>query len=166
MNGDKVKMRLCGIPNISSTSCESTPDCGYYVEGASRDVIVNSRVSGALYAMVEAAKSDGVNLSASSSFRTMAHQQSLFKGDTSLVARPGYSSHQAAVAVDFNDMGVKGGTSCSTRARSSSKEYKWLVDNAQTYGYKQYAREAWHWDMLDAANRCTGSEGFSGNSFE
>lgn len=149
-NGDMKKMRMCAVLNLpcGNTECQQIGD-GY--------AIVNSRVSGAMHAMVEAAKADGVNLQANSSFRTMAHQQSLCPCDGVSVARPGYSNHQSGTAIDFADAGNSKipGASCQNRARGSGAAgYEWLFKNANKFGYKQYAAESWHWDPMDAANRC------------
>ncbi len=32
--------------------------------------------------------------------------------------------------------------------------WQWMHDNADTFGFKQYSAEAWHWDALTAASRC------------
>lgn len=160
-SGKLVKHRLCALTNLTSGSSESTPGSQYYIDGASGRAIVNSRMSGAWFALINEAKSAGINLSASSSFRTNAHQTDLCNadsgcrnGDTTFVASPGGSSHQAGTAIDFANMGGKGGKTCASRATNSGAGYKWLVANAGKYGLKQYSAEAWHWDALPAANRC------------
>ena len=166
VSGQPVQMRLCALPNLSSTSSESQPGSTWYVEGADGHAIVNSRMSEAWFKLVEAAKNDGILLEASSSFRTMEHQKSLCNaacraGDNSAVAAPGHSSHQAGTAIDFANMGrsvsgtaFKRGATCESRAFVNTPAYQWLVANAAAYGLKQYATEAWHWDSLEAANRC------------
>lgn len=158
-----VKMRLCALPNLPSGSGESTPGNSYYVDGADGKTIVNSRVSGAWFTLVNNAKTAGVSISASSSFRTMAHQQALcsnnskcLNGDHSAVAQPGNSPHQAGVAIDFANMGgsAASGRTCATRQSWDSDAWRWLRDNASRYGFKQYANEAWHWDASTLSNRC------------
>lgn len=157
VSGRMFKSRMCSVSNIPSSGQADNPGSQYSTPGAEGKAIVNSRVSGAWYKLAEDAKAAGINFSVGSSFRSMAHQQSLFKGDTSAVARPGYSSHQAGVALDFQNMrgpGVKSGATCSNRAKDGGQGYKWLEANASKYGFKQYAAEAWHWDALNAASRC------------
>lgn len=153
-DGRMFKVRLCSIPNIPSSGQADSPGSRFSTPGGQGSVIVNSRVSGAWFTLAADAATAGVLLRAGSSFRSMEHQQSLFTGDTSLVARPGYSSHQAGVAIDFSGMSAKGGGSCATRATHSSAGYQWLRANAEKYGFKQYSVEAWHWDALPVANRC------------
>lgn len=172
VEGVPVQMRLCALPNLSSNGQESIPGNQYYVSGpdgeAEGHAIVNSRVAGAWYSLVEAAANNPgspVNLSASSSFRTNAHQQDLWVQhgmDTALVAPPGTSSHQAGVAIDFSDMGFSGtpgqtyvpGATCSNRATFDGENYQWLRANASRFGFLQYAGESWHWDALPVSNRC------------
>lgn len=166
-SGVQIKNRLCALTNLSSSSEESTPGSKWYVKnpdtgvGADGKAIVNSRVSGAWFALVSAAKTANVNLGANSSFRTMEHQQQLWDGaghDSSRVARPGFSSHQAGVAIDFANMGpyhASSGATCDNRqTRFGNAGWDWLNNNAYKFGFKQYAAEAWHWDAYPSANRC------------
>ena len=157
-DGRLFKIRLCSIPNIPSSGQADSPGSPFSTPGANGHVIVNSRVSGAWFTLAADAAAAGVNLSAGSSFRSMAHQQDLFRRNPNpdLVARPGYSSHQAGVAIDFSGMQSKGGKTCATRARHSGAAWNWLYNNAEKYGFKQYSVEAWHWDALPVANRCGG----------
>jgi hypothetical protein len=136
--GNKVKIKICAIPGFPSTGEESGG--GYGVSGADGNVVVNSRVSGAVLAMVEAAKKDGVSLAAISSFRTMAHQRSLCPCDGVSVAVPGTSNHQMGLAIDFG-----GGLPSSPGPIPGNKFWNWLSKNAGDFGYKNYPREAWHW---------------------
>ncbi len=156
-DGVLVKIRLCAIPGFNSSSDESTPGGSWYVENANGRVLVNSRVSGAILSMFNDAKTAGITFSANSSFRTMAHQQALWDKhpDPAYVAHPGNSNHQMGLAIDFAGTNVKGGGSCSSRARDpSSNVWQWLHDNADKYGYKQYSAESWHWDPMQVSNRC------------
>lgn len=152
--GRAIKARLCAIPGFKSSSEESTPGSRFYISGANGNVIVNSRVSRAVLAMFKAAQRDGLTLRAVSSFRTYAHQQALCPCDGKNVARPGYSLHQSAVAIDFSGPTAKGGYTCSTKATSTSPTYKWLVRRGHSFGYYQYAHESWHWDTLRGSTRC------------
>ena len=137
-NGQKVEIRVCAVPNLPSTGEESNG--GYGVVGANGDAVVNSRVSGAVLAMVTAADQDGVNLTAISSFRTMAHQQALCPCDGVTVARPGYSNHQMGLAIDFG-----GGLPSTPGPIPGNQFWSWLSQNAGNFGYKNYPAEAWHW---------------------
>jgi zinc D-Ala-D-Ala carboxypeptidase len=100
--------------------------------------LVNARVSGAYYAMVEAAKADGVQLYGNSTFRTMEHQRALCPCNGVTVARPGYSNHQMGIAIDF-------GNGDGGAIRNGDQWFNWLMSNAATFGIKNYPRESWHW---------------------
>jgi hypothetical protein len=140
--GQKVKIRVCAIPNLPSSGSESNNEYG--VTGGNGKAIVNSRVSGAVYAMAEAAKQNGVSLSASSTFRTMAHQIAL-QGGAAVAAPPGYSNHQMGVAIDFDvpQCNQTIGGQCSD---PGVPMWDWLHKNASNFGYKSAVpSEAWHW---------------------
>ncbi len=165
VDGSVVQHRLCAVSNLSSGSSESTPGSEYYIDGAEGKAIVNSRVSGAVYAMVEAASQDGSPLSATSSFRTMAHQQQLYADSdgSGNVARPGYSNHQNGTAIDFSDMGFEDGASgsrgdCSDRNTDDSSGWTWMFENAERFGYSQLSFESWHWDPATGSNKCNSSQ--------
>lgn len=139
-NGKQVKIRICAISQIPSSSQESNG--GFGVVGANGGLVVNSRASGAVLAMALAAKADGVSLAANSGFRTMEHQQSLCPCDGVTVARPGYSNHQMGLAIDFG-----GGLTSSPGPVPSNQFWDWLSANAAKFGFKNYPREAWHWSV-------------------
>lgn len=120
--GQLVKIRLCTIPNLPSSGSE---DGGH--------AKVNSIVSDNVFKMVSAAKAAGVNLSANSSFRSMAHQQQLYAHPQAPTAKPGYSNHQMGEAIDF--------ANCS----HGSASFQWLANNASKFGYKNLPSESWHW---------------------
>jgi len=136
--GQKVEIRICAVPNLPSTGEESNG--GYGVTGANGQAIVNSVVSGAVYAMVSAADQAGVKLAAISSFRTMAHQEALCPCDGVTVARPGFSNHQMGLAIDFG-----GGLPSTPGPVPGNQFWEWLSTNASKFGYKNYVNEAWHW---------------------
>lgn len=158
--GKKLRIRLCAIPGIKSTGQESNG--GYGVTGGDGNAVVNSRVSGAFYALAQAAKSDGIDVSAISSFRSMSHQQELCQrdiggcafGNYKFVAKPGTSNHQLGVAIDFSHEG-RGGSADNCDGGSDpctlkgDKTWEWLTDNAGKFGMKQYSAEFWHWSPLE-----------------
>jgi D-alanyl-D-alanine carboxypeptidase len=160
--GTPERIRLCAISNLSSTGEESTPGSPYYISGANGKGLVNSQDSKNVFEMVEAAKNAHISLRATSTFRTMAHQQALCnanaackRGNYREVAKPGYSPHQIGSAIDFAGTHVKGGPTCSARATDrNSPVWNWLYSNASRFGYKQYSVESWHWDTLKDPNRC------------
>jgi hypothetical protein len=146
-NGAPVNIKLCEIPNLPSSGSESTSGNQYYITGADGHAIVNSRVSGEVFAMVQAADAAGVDLTADSSYRSMAHQTCLFNHTcgSSEAAQPGYSNHQMGLAIDFTmnecDQNING--QCSD---PSNPFWEWLSKNAATYSYRSgVPLEAWHW---------------------
>jgi hypothetical protein len=152
-NGSKLSIRLCALPNLPSSGATSTPNSGFYIEGANQHAIVNSRVSGAFYSLVEAAKTSGINLTSNSSFRSMAQQESLWASNPNptFVAKPGYSNHQLGIAIDFDIPGsTTSSSSCvtingiCTPPNDQSGHYAWLTANAPSFGIHQYKNEFWH----------------------
>lgn len=162
--GVEIAVRLCAIPGFKSSSEESTPGSAYYISGSNGNVIVNSRVSGAVLAMFNKAKSQGLTLTANSSFRTMDHQTKLCNADAAckngsykMVAKPGFSMHQLSVAIDFaGPTASNKDATCSNRVTAyNSPVWVWLMNNANAYGYRQYAAESWHWDpLVNSVTRC------------
>jgi hypothetical protein len=150
--GDRTRVRLCAVSNLpaSATADESNPGTKYYIKGANRRPVVNSRVSGAAFAMVEAAKRDGVALTATSSFRQDAQQRALYqcyvdqKPGCLQAAEPGYSTHQMGLALDFNLPRTY--DTCDGGAAKDNPAWKWLRANAAGYGFRQLQAENWHWD--------------------
>lgn len=127
------------LNDSNSITSETVPKlrnyCGTYV---------NAGIFGDLNAMINAAKKDGIDLWISSCYRSFKDQDILHKnkikfyinnGNTlekaqelacKVVARPGTSEHNLALAIDFN--GVRDDFYLT-------KEYKWLVDNGDDYGF-------------------------------
>ncbi|MEW1641915.1 D-alanyl-D-alanine carboxypeptidase family protein [Streptomyces sp. NPDC091219] len=154
-NSARVLIRLCAVTGLRSTSDESG-NTNYRVPGANGEAVVNSRVSGAVAAMLRSAKASGLTLSASSAFRTMAHQQALCnanslcrQGNYTRVARPGTSNHQMGLAIDF--AGIDSSAGCTN---GSGPTWTWLRANAARFGFHQYRNEHWHWDVLSDSTRC------------
>lgn len=143
-------IRLCQIPDIPG---EGNNTQGIEITGGA---IINSRVAAAWQALGKKAKADGVALYSTSSFRLADSCGGTGTGDA--CAQPGQSPHQMGVAIDFgNNTYVKGSstTSCSGRAiDKNSTAWKWLYQNADQFGFRQYTYESWHWDPLPASNRC------------
>lgn len=83
-----------------------------------------------------AARQNGVNFSARSGFRTMAHQEEIYRADAS-AARPGYSNHQKGIAVDIRGIGGRGTTAD-----------RWLRTNAASFGFRNLPSEFWHYDFV------------------
>jgi hypothetical protein len=151
-SGTAVTIRLCAVSNLSSSGSESNAGNSYSIRGANGRAIVNSRVSGAVYTLVQAAKASGLTVSAISSFRTYQHQVDLYtcyinhKKGCKLAAKPGYSNHELGLAVDFDGLAAGSASGCSFSVSPTPKLWTWLRAHALTYGYRQLAAEHWHWD--------------------
>lgn len=162
--GKLIPVRLCAVEGLPNTGTESTKGDPYYIDGSEGLTVVNARISGAAAALVKKAAKQGVDLVASSSFRTMKKQKDLCRedvtggcpaGDYTLTAQPGYSSHQLGIAIDFEQPSVTGGKTCATRASEpSSAVWRFLNKTALSVGLKQYSAEAWHWDAYGGKDRC------------
>jgi D-alanyl-D-alanine carboxypeptidase-like protein len=155
--GSPVEIRLCAIPGLPSSGQESQPGNSYSIGGANGFALVNSKVSANWLALVQAASAAGHTTAATSSFRTMAHQEDLCNANTqcsngsyTFVAKPGTSNHQLGLAIDFAFPGGNNTSSCvdsgGVCTLPGSAFWIWLRDNSKTYGMSQYSAEYWHWD--------------------
>jgi LAS superfamily LD-carboxypeptidase LdcB len=121
--------------------------------------------------MITDAKSEGVDLSIVSGYRSYQTQIDTYNywlkmnnGNTSLVdtfsARAGHSQHQLGTAIDFstNEIGDKLGDEFS-----NTKASKWLSQNAYKYGFvisypkgyeniTGYKHESWHYRYIGLEN--------------
>lgn len=146
-----LKIMLCQVSSITGTGDDAS---GNRISGG---VVVNSRVSGAFQALGEKAKRENVNLDGDSSFRL--RDSCGGSGDGRLCATPNGSMHQLGVAIDFSGPTARNteARTCATRVRNPGNQtWDWLNKNAAAFGFKQYTVEAWHWDALQASNRCGG----------
>lgn len=153
IDGKKVSINLCKVPTIQGKNT------------------VNSRVSGAFYAMGEAYyKATGTHLVGTSAFRSYEDQQYFYNcyinqncNNGNLAAAPGTSLHEGGLAIDFS---ISEGstqnakvTSCASTPNFGSvtdknhspnrwyysKMSKWMCDNLGTYGLSRPVKsEVWH----------------------
>lgn len=159
-NGKSVKIQLCTLPDMPSSSEDSTPGNSLYIAGANGKALVNSRVSASFLALYKAAKQDNIPMSAQSTFRSMAHQTQLCNdnsacanGDNTFVAKPGTSNHQMGIAIDFTmadptkyPLDHKKCVNVNGRCEApGDKVWEWLDKNATKFGLKPYNAEFWHW---------------------
>lgn len=113
--------------------------------------------------MAAAAKKDGINLTAFSTYRSYDYQVGLYNryverdGQAAAdrySARPGHSEHQTGLAFDIGEVGQEQHFASSSFA--NTKGGKWLAKNAHNYGfilrYPQgkegitgYMYESWHY---------------------
>lgn len=123
----------------------------------------------AFRAMADAARKDGISLQSVSAYRSYERQESIYarylSQDTqasvdSYSARPGYSEHQTALALDIN-------TASLSAHFENTPAYAWLVEHCAEYGfilrYPQgkeditgYRFEPWHYRYVgtEAAQAC------------
>ncbi len=101
------------------------------------DKPVEVRTAAAYRRMAEAARRDRVTLRIVSGFRTMEHQEALYRayrrGRGNLAALPGHSNHQSGHAVDLNT--------------STPGVLRWLNRHASRFGFRRTVpTEPWHWE--------------------
>lgn len=161
-SGTGSKAELCAIVGLPSRGEESQPGSDFYVTGAEGNAIVIAQYSQNLVDMVIAAKADGIDLQALSSFRTDAHQLQICskdKGcsdtkhpDNTYVARPTTSKHESGTAIDFLDSNAGLHVNCTGSHLTAGKcvapdspTWKWLTSHASSYNFIQYKNESWHW---------------------
>jgi LAS superfamily LD-carboxypeptidase LdcB len=127
------------------------------VGGVQRQIPVHRLAAEAWQAMVDAARADGVAeplLRPVSGFRDPAHQAVLWEqalkrygsaeAARKWVAPPGSSPHQSGRAMDL----YLGGSNDSANVAKlrTLPAYRWLVGNAQRFGFYPYDAEPWHWE--------------------
>lgn len=124
---------------------------------------VNVQIEKVVDSMINDARSAGVELKATSAFRTYEHQVELRRqncGPTDYdiyqkpvgqcspeTAIPGTSNHEDGNAIDFTGVGKCPQTINGSCADPNNAMWNWLSQNAANYGFKQYSREAWHWSV-------------------
>lgn len=151
-DGNPYDIRICSIPNIQSTDGRLTAR-------------VNSVTSQKFLDLSNAAAAAGHRLVFNgeySTFRTMEQQEFLCNDNPAscaagFTAQPGHSNHQMGFAIDFNFDGYGTGSDnlggrCKTAKAvgkrcelGESATWRWMRDNAGTYGISQLDFEYWHW---------------------
>jgi D-alanyl-D-alanine carboxypeptidase len=116
----------------------------------------------AFVAMAAAARADGLVLRVNTALRTHEHQARLYarfceetayfrdgKRTTkpSLVARPGYSTHESGLSVDIN----RAHDDTTDNGIADGKTDLWLAANAGRFGFvRDVKSEPWHWTFTGA----------------
>ncbi|BDH63422.1 hypothetical protein MTP04_35520 [Lysinibacillus sp. PLM2] len=126
----------------------------------------NVEARAAFEEMAQAARKEGIELTAFSTFRSFEYQQSLYQryvdrdgkdNADRYSARPGYSEHQTGLAFDIGEVGKEDLWLTSEFGESAAG--KWLVNNAHSYGFilrypkgkeeiTGYMYESWHFRYL------------------
>ena len=124
---------------------------------------VSKETNDAYIEMAKAAKEDGVQLMANSTYRTYERQDEIYKDfyyskginyADNYAARPGHSEHQTGLALDIFTTG-----NSTTSNFEDSDAFEWLSKNAYKYGFilrypkdKEYLTgynyESWHYRYL------------------
>lgn len=133
---------------------------------ATNGATISAKARADFEAMMTAATSQGVNLIASSSYRSYATQDSLYNNyvassgqaaaDT-FSAKPGYSEHQTGLAIDFT--GASNPNCNYDDCYATTAEGSWLATHAAEFGFllrytteKQsitgYKNEPWHYRYI------------------
>lgn len=145
VSGRAFKVKLCALPN---TDEPGKPD---------GMAIVNSRVSGAAYAMLEKMKIDlnasGLKVSKIpfvDSYRSPEEQQKAINScglysNGGCAAAQGYSNHQSGVALDFEYNNKYCVHSRGIKTCPASPYWTWLSKYAGEFGYRNEIAEWWHW---------------------
>jgi D-alanyl-D-alanine carboxypeptidase-like protein len=128
-----------------------------FVPGVNRPIVLHRLAARALRELVRAARAFGVPaplLLPTSGHRSVARQTELWQGALKKygspevarrwVAPPGSSAHHSGRAIDF----YLGGRNSSANVETlrTLPAYKWLVANAESFGFYPYAAEPWHWE--------------------
>ncbi len=121
-----------------------------------------------LQAMLDAARSENIDIGVWSPYRSYTTQKMLFERQVTkqknngvpadqaedkaatIVARPGTSEHNTGLALDIN---------CANHSFENTAAYKWLKENAENYGFiMRYSadkqdktgviHESWHWRFV------------------
>jgi zinc D-Ala-D-Ala carboxypeptidase len=137
-------------------------------ENYEREEFLNVEAAQAFQTMVEAARSQNVQLMGISGFRSISDQQALFEKQiekrgsaeaaSKLSAPPGHSEHHTGYALDITDASR---TDVDLKpAFEDTNAYQWLVANAAQYGFEQsfpqnnsqgVSYEPWHWRYVGSA---------------
>jgi zinc D-Ala-D-Ala carboxypeptidase len=133
-----------------------------------REEALDREAARAFQVMVDAARSQGVQLMGISGFRNIPDQQALFdkqierrgsaEAASKLSAPPGHSEHHTGYALDITDASR---TDVDLKvAFEETAAYRWLVANAQQYQFEQsfprnnaqgVSYEPWHWRFVGSA---------------
>ena len=126
----------------------------------SKEQYIHANVLPFLYALLEDAKKNGIDLKVRWGLRSFWEQYNIKtvdvmiygSGANKFTADQGYSEHQLGTTIDFTTNEFNGNTSLFHK----TKAYKWLLENAYKYGFvlsypennKYYVFEPWHWRFV------------------
>jgi D-alanyl-D-alanine carboxypeptidase len=146
-NPTREDIQLIGYTNGKPTVIEAS-----WIPGKDLDdnpLYLRADAARAWRDMLTTAARQGIFLEATYAFRDHKVQKRLKKKMPQLAAPPGYSPHEAGLAIDINN--------CTRRIRGKrikTDTYQWLKKHAKEYGfYQTISNEPWHWEWLDSKNQ-------------
>jgi LAS superfamily LD-carboxypeptidase LdcB len=104
------------------------------------------------YAATETARSEAIGGEHGPAARKIALQET-----AQWIGAPGFSNHNAGIAIDFKQARTRNSTIRNSSTRTELARwrktwfYDWLVANAANYGFQPYAKEPWHWEYRPVA---------------
>lgn len=109
---------------------------GHYLRPDAADSFVQMRA--------DCLTATGQDIPVSTAYRDNDYQTQLYIADPIHAAKPGYSNHQAGVALDLNGLD-------STKSNYNRTREQWITENCEKYGWsrtglKFKAVEPWHLD--------------------
>jgi zinc D-Ala-D-Ala carboxypeptidase len=156
------------LPYTESPSSELVSIGKFERENYEREEFLNVEAAQAFQIMVEAARSQNLQIMGISGFRSISDQQALFEKQiekrgsaeaaAKLSAPPGHSEHHTGYALDITDASR---TDVDLKpAFEDTDAYQWLIANAAQYGFEQsfpqnnpqgVSYEPWHWRYVGSA---------------
>jgi hypothetical protein len=128
-----------------------------YVMGVGKQYPLHHLAAKAWGAMVAAARRDGIKeplLRLTSGYRSTEQQRYLWEqalkkygspeAARKWVAPPGGSPHHSGRAIDMHLGGSNSSSNVDNLRQTTA--YKWLVKNAERFGFYPYSAEPWHWE--------------------
>ena len=153
--GNRLKNRTYATPDQLLTA----PPSDFYDPSRAEELRQVERETYAAYKRMFAAASDDLKLGPAekyfkivSSFRSREYQDNLRKkspnaGSAGLAVNN--SPHFTGRALDLYVGGSPVDTKDSNRAiQVNTRAYRWLVDNAERFGFRPYFYEPWHWEYV------------------
>jgi len=161
LSGNRIAAKYDKLWPLILVNAENPIERGYQPDLVSigGGQYVDARMAGALEAMLDDARAQGLSPKVCSSFRTWEKQQQLYENKVQRmqaagmsydeawqearheVAYPGTSEHHTGLAVDI----VAESYQLLDDAQADTPEMRWLVANAHRYGFiLRYTREKMH----------------------
>jgi LAS superfamily LD-carboxypeptidase LdcB len=104
-----------------------------------RSLFLYSPASSAYKDMLESAAKQGIDLKLTYATRDHILQKRLKRRNPRLAAPPGYSPHEAGLAIDISGV---------VKHKRKTSIYYWLKHNAKQYCfYQPVKKEPWHWEF-------------------